>query len=294
MKLPYLSFNEWKKTRITLHLLLQIIGKLRRANTPRQNHWWHITHYVSTKGFSTHSIPLIDGINTFEIILNVHKKAVQLQNSKGEEKEILLKDGYTVSEFFKDIMKIMKEWGAQTNFINEPLDMNIDKTFEEITEYHHYDWDSIYKFWVMMLWSDGVLKEFSGKFNGKTSPVHLFWHHLDLAVSRFSSKTEPIMDAKARIIEKDAYSPEEISFGFWAGDDNIPYPAYYSYTAPSPIGLGREPLLPQSAFWMDTNGSPMAILKYQAIIQPEGRYIASLYMSPQMQNIAPKTAFSGN
>ena len=31
-----------------------------------------------------------------------------------------------------------------------------------------------------------VFEEFSGWFSGKTSPVHLFWHGLDLAVTRFS------------------------------------------------------------------------------------------------------------
>jgi hypothetical protein len=30
---------------------------------------------------------------------------------------------------------------------------------------------------------DQVFKEFAGRFNGKTSPVHLFWHSFDLAVT---------------------------------------------------------------------------------------------------------------
>ena len=31
--------------------------------------------------------------------------------------------------------------------------------------------------------TDGVFDEFAGWYSGKTSPVHLFWHSLDLAVS---------------------------------------------------------------------------------------------------------------
>ena len=266
MKLPYLQYASWKETRITLHLILQIIGKIRLKATPRKNHWWYVTQYVSTKGFSTHPIPLNDGINTFEIILNVHKKTVQLENSKGEAKEIPLKGGYSVSEFYRDIMKIMDEWGVDVKFVDKPLDMGIDKPFIDISEYHHYDWDSIYKFWQMMLWNDGVFKEFSGGFYGKTCPVHIYWHHLDLAVTRFSGKAAPPVDAQASILEKDAYSHEVISFGFWAGDDNMPEPAYYAYAAPSPPGLGMEPLQAENAFWIDANGSPMAILKYQDVV----------------------------
>ncbi|NOX87144.1 MAG: hypothetical protein GXO86_14505 [Chlorobi bacterium] len=267
MKLPYLPFDKWEKTRITLHLIFQIIGKIRLKATPRKNHWWYVTLYVSTKGFSTHPIPLPDGINTFEIIINVHKNAVQLQSSTGEEKEIPLRDGYTVSEFYRDILEILKEWGLHPKFINKPLDMGIDKSFDELTAYHHYDRDSIRQFWQMMLWNDGVLKEFSGRFYGKTCPVQIYWHHLDIAVTRFSGKYAPPMDPKTRLLEKDSYSHEVISFGFWAGDDNIPEPAYYAYTAPSPPHLDKEPLQPEQAFWTDANGSPMAILKYKELLK---------------------------
>ena len=189
MKLPYLAFEEWGKTRITLHLILQIIGKIRLKTTPRKNHWWYITQYVSVKGFSTHPIPLPDGINTFEIILNVHKKAVQLNCSTGEEIEIPLRDGYTISEFYQKIMGIINDWGLDPKFITKPFDMGIDQPFDKITEYHHYDWEAIHRFWQMMLWNDGVFKEFSGRFYGKTCPVHIYWHHLDLAVTRFSGRT---------------------------------------------------------------------------------------------------------
>jgi hypothetical protein len=274
MKLPYLAFDEWSKTRVTLHLILQIIGKIRLKSTPRKNHWWYITQYVTTKGFSTHSIPMADGINTFEIILNVHEKSVQLHSSTGEEKEILLTDGYTVSEFYQNIIGILNDWGIHPKFINKPLDMGIDKSFNELTEYHHYDWDSIHKFWQMMLWNDGVFKEFSGRFYGKTCPVQIYWHHMDLAVTRFSGKLAPKMDSKARVLEKDSYSHEVISFGFWAGDDNMPEPAYYAYAAPSPPNLNQEPLQPEQALWIEANGSPMAILKFKDLLNyPDPRKV---------------------
>lgn len=269
MKLPSLPYDSWTETRLTLHLILQIIGKIRLASTPRKNHWWYITEYISTKGFTTHTIPMNDGINTFEITLNIHSKCVQIESSKGESHELVLTDGFTVGQFYKEIMAIMDSWGLKLEFIPKPLDMIIETPFSEISDYHHYDWEAINKFWQMMLWNDGIFKEFSGRFYGKTCPVHIYWHHLDLTVTRFSGKSLPPMDVKARILEKDAYSHEVISFGFWAGDDNMREPAYYSYTYPSPNGLGDEKLEPNSAFWMEASGSPMAILKYNDICATE-------------------------
>ena len=73
------------------------------------------------------------------------------------------------------------------------------------------------------------------------------------------------MDTSARVLEKDTYSHEQISFGFWAGDKNVPEPMYYSYTYPSPKGIDEEILQPKEAKWQDSNGSPMALLNYEAV-----------------------------
>ena len=67
------------------------------------------------------------------------------------------------------------------------------------------------------------------------------------------------------MVEREAYSHEVISFGFWFGDDKVPAPAFYSYTAPEPAGLADEPLLPSSASWQEANGSHMALLMYEDV-----------------------------
>jgi hypothetical protein len=70
------------------------------------------------------------------------------------------------------------------------------------------------------------------------------------------------------MVEREAYSHEVISFGFWFGDDkegSVAAPAFYSYTAPEPAGLGDEPLQPEKAFWAEANGSHMALLLYDDV-----------------------------
>ena len=60
--------------------------------------------------------------------------------------------------------------------------------FPEDTEHAAWDHDAVGRFGHILDWSDTVLEEFSGWFNGKTSPVHFFWHGFDLAVTRFSGR----------------------------------------------------------------------------------------------------------
>lgn len=269
LALPQLPLKEWEKTKMTLHLILQIIGKVRLKMTPRKNHWWFITEYISSQGITTSAIPYNDGLDSFEITLNVRKRRVEVLTSTGEEKLIPLEDGLSVAQFYPRFIAALNELGIEPNILDKPFDLGIDTKFSEITEYHHFDWEYIEKFWKIMLWVDGVMNEFSGRFYGKTCPVQLYWHHMDLAVTRFSGKKGPTMDAGARISDKDAYSHEVISFGFWAGDDQVQEPAFYSYTYPSPEGIDKEKLEPASAAWVDSNGSPMAFLSFENLRKEE-------------------------
>jgi hypothetical protein len=52
-ELPELALEPWEPTKETLHLWVQIVGKVRLATTPLQNHWWNAPLYVDTRGLTT-------------------------------------------------------------------------------------------------------------------------------------------------------------------------------------------------------------------------------------------------
>ena len=63
--------------------------------------------------------------------------------------------------------------------------------------------------------------------------------------------------------DREAYSHEVISVGFWPGDDTFPEAAFYGYAYPEPEGLNEVALQPGEAFWAEKNGGALAILKYE-------------------------------
>ena len=71
LSLPPLPLEEWEQTKITLHLYLQILGKIQLALMPRKNHWWNITDLICPTGITTHDIPYQDEKETFQITLNI-------------------------------------------------------------------------------------------------------------------------------------------------------------------------------------------------------------------------------
>jgi hypothetical protein len=269
IELPKLPYAGNEQSKMTLHLYLQIIGKIRLKMAPRKNQWWYITEYVDTQGLTTGPIPYNSGMDTFSMTINIHRHQLEIKTSRGEEKSFELKTGLTVSDFYTRLMAILKDLEIKVAILDRPFDLKIDKRFAEITEYHHYDTTYTKNLWKILLWVDGVFREFSGRFYGKTCPVHLYWHSMDLAVTRFSGRQAPPMSKDARISDKDAYTHECISFGFWAGDENMQEAAFYSYTYPAPEGIDKQALQPLTAEWIDSNGSPMAILRYNDLVKDQ-------------------------
>ena len=54
---PSLPLAEWRETRDTLHMWLQMVGKTRLALAPRQNHWWNVVLYLTARGLTTSPMP---------------------------------------------------------------------------------------------------------------------------------------------------------------------------------------------------------------------------------------------
>ena len=110
-----------------------------------------------------------------------------------------------------------------------------------------------------------MLSRFASNFNGKASPIHLYWHSFDLAHARYSGRAAPV-PANADPVTAEAYSHEVIAVGFWPGDNlRTPYPAFYSYIAPEPDRLIGEALSPAAAEWQDTGSGSLAVLPYDAV-----------------------------
>jgi hypothetical protein len=245
--LPALPLDEWEETRWTLHLYLQIIGKIRLKLMPPQNHWWHVPLYVSSRGITTRPIPYKSG--AFEIELDCVDPAVRVSTSTGIGAQFYLQ-GQSVAQFNQKLFSTLDDLGVDVTIVGTPFGIPITTPFAEDNEHATYDPEYVQRWWQAMLAVYGVMSEFMGRFQGKTTPVHLFWHSFDLALTRFSGRRAPTREG-ADPVTMEAYSHEVISFGWWPGDADTRQPMFYSYTAPEPMGLAGRPLQPEGAFWLE-------------------------------------------
>jgi hypothetical protein len=259
MTLPQLHLDDWRATKDTLHLYSQILGKIRLATAAPRNHWWNAPLYVDVRGLTTRRLHHRD--TTFEITIDFVDHALIVRTADGRTKSFELASGVPVADLDARIHATLKELGIDVAIKEEPFGVPMITPFAQDVEHASWDREAIERFGRILDWSDSVLEEFSGWFNGKTSPVHLFWHSFDLAVTRFSGRPRAPIDADP--VTQEAYTHEVISFGYWPGDDNLGDAAYYSYTAPEPDGLRDQPL-PAGA-WTDSGTGSLAILPYEAV-----------------------------
>ena len=219
--------------------------------------------FRSPRGLTTRTIPYAGG--NFEIEFDFKDHELKMRASDGRSEDFALYDGLSVADFYASVFANLAKLGIKPEIKAVPYEAPSTTPFAEDHENKSYDKEYVERFHKILVAVDDIFEEFRGLFTGKSTPVHLFWHSFDLALTRFSGKPAPPVDG-ANMVTREAYSHEVISFGFWFGDDkpnSVAAPAFYSYTAPKPDGLENEPLRPDAAKWTPDGG--MALLMYDDV-----------------------------
>jgi hypothetical protein len=66
-------------------------------------------------------------------------------------------------------------------------------------------------------------------------------------VTRFSGRRAPAFEGTA--IDREAYSHEVSSAGWWPGDERLEHASFYSYAAPEPPGFAEAAITPPQAYY---------------------------------------------
>lgn len=246
---PALPLEEWKDTYDTLHRWTQIVGKIRLAAAPLENHWWNTTLYVNSRGLTTSAMHHDD--MTFQIDFDFIDHLLLLRTSEGSTKTIALHPR-SVADFYQETISVLGELGIYIPIWTTPVEVQDRTPFEEDDKHASYDPEYVQRFWRILSQASRVFTEFRSNFIGKVSPVHFFWGAFDLAVTRFSGRTAPPHPGAsnlARFVAVEAYTHEVSSCGFWPGGGHIDEPVFYAYAYPEPTGFKDFNIRPSEAFY---------------------------------------------
>jgi hypothetical protein len=245
---PILPLEAWKKTAAALHLWMQIVGKIRLAQTPWINHSWHVPLYVTARGMTTSPMP--HGSRTFQIHFDFIDHLLLIEAGNGATRQMALRPR-SVADFYLELTTILADMGLEVRINPMPCEIADCIPFDQDLDHRPYDPEYANRFWRVTAQTDRVFKIFRARFIGKCSPVHFFWGSFDLAVTRFSGRTAPQhpggVPHLADWVVREAYSREVSSCGFWPGGEPTPFPLFYSYAYPEPSGYASAAVRPQKA-----------------------------------------------
>ncbi|MBW4489745.1 MAG: hypothetical protein KME12_18335 [Trichocoleus desertorum ATA4-8-CV12] len=247
---PSLPVAAWQDTYATLHLWTQIVGKIRLTLTPKLNHWWHSTLYVTPRGLTTSAIPCQTRL--FQISFDFLDHNLLIETSDGMTRNIPLVSR-SVADFYQEIIGTLQELGIAVQIWTMPQEIADPIRFEQDHQHATYDPEYAQRLWQILVQTHRVMTVFRSHFIGKASPVHFFWGSFDLAVTRFSGRLAPEhpggVPHMADWVTREAYSHEVSSCGFWPGGGTVAEPIFYAYAYPGPEGFRDYVIQPVEAFY---------------------------------------------
>jgi len=256
---PSLPLDEWRDTYATLHMWMQIVGKVCLALTPPTNHFWNIAFQITPRGLTT---PLMAHRgHAFTMTFDFLAHQLIIYRSDGTTVTLGL-EPRSVADFYRLLMQTLEGLDLGVRIWPMPVEIPNPIRFDQDHEHRSYDAHAVNKLRQILVDIKPVLENFRSRFLGKSSPVHFFWGSFDVAVTRFSGR-RAAERTNADSITREAYSHEVISHGFWPGSGPIQEPAFYAYAAPEPDGLKTAGVRPAPAYY-STDLSEF-ILPYEAV-----------------------------
>ncbi|HZZ84822.1 MAG TPA: DUF5996 family protein [Anaeromyxobacteraceae bacterium] len=233
---PELHLVDWVETKETLHRFTQVVGKVRLALAPRQNHWWQVPLYLSARGLTTSPIP--DGGRVFEIAFDFLDHQLRIDSSDGARSAIVLRP-MAVADFHHELMALLRGMGVDVSIRTATCEIPGETLTLDVDRVHaSYDPEYAQRFFQALVSTSEVMARLRRGFLGKESPIHFFWGSFDLALTFFSGRAAPARPG-ADGVTREAYSHEVMSVGFWPGG-GAQDASFYAYASPEPPGFAEE------------------------------------------------------
>ena len=220
--------------------------------------------YLTARGLTTSLLPHPTG-PAFQIDLDLVDHQLIVDTVAGRRATLAL-EPRSVADFYVEVHRMLDELDVATSTWPVPVELPDAIPFLDDHQHASYDAAAVNRFWRALVSMGMVFKRFRAEFVGKSSPVHLFFGGMDLAVTRFSGRQAPpytgVVPNCGPHVMLEAYSHEVSSCGFWAGAPGEEG-TFYSYAYPEPDGFRSAEVQPSAARWDDELAE--FVLPYEAV-----------------------------
>src|SRR5579864_5909500 len=122
----------WRATLDTLHMKMQIVGKLRLALSSPEPEWAHVALYLTPRGLATG--PMSSSGLIFGVDLDLVAHQVSITTAIGETRQVALV-ARPVAAFYEEFMAALGALGIQVKFRPVPDEVSDPIPFAEDTKH---------------------------------------------------------------------------------------------------------------------------------------------------------------
>ncbi|MDR2869020.1 MAG: DUF5996 family protein [Deferribacteraceae bacterium] len=240
-----LKYSEWRETALTLHLILQMLGKVKLERMQPQPEWNHALLQLTPYGFTTGLIP--NGDKSFSISVSIRESRVITTGLDGYQSSFALDTYKSTDEYFAAFNRML-DLPCKTEINTMPQEMSVRTPFEKHTEPRVYSCEAAMDFFRMCVFAHNVEMKFTAGFRGKKILPTMFWGTFDVSSVLFSGKPAPFPGKG--VIEEAAFDEQMIEFGFWPGDNVVDEPSFFILPYPFiKADLSAAPIRPSKAWF---------------------------------------------
>jgi hypothetical protein len=256
--------GRWPATQDYLHLVVQMLGKLRLALAPALPEWFHTSLALGPRGLTTGILPSPTG--SLEARLDLLDAVIRVDASDRRTGTIKLDPARPIAEIWRDYMSVFRELGIVADLWDKPQERTDVTPFSEDDTARDYD-PALAAAWF------ALLTEVHGTFNSWRSPffgrsgVQFWWGGFDLTVVLFSGRPSTPRAGADYVMRYDL-DAEQLTIGFWPGDD-AREAMFFAYLVPEPAACAVYPLPVPSAAWAPAMGE--WVLPYAAVRESDNR-----------------------
>jgi len=243
---PDVNVAAWAPTKRTLHMVSQMLGKLRVALSPAQPEWMFTALHLTARGVTTGTMPWRDG--AVQATLDVFSSEVIVERSDGRTQRIALVPARTIAEIYAALRGALTALDVDVTLLPIPQEVADVTPFDTDRRPAAYDPAAVRRWFAAATATAGIFERWRAHFFGR-SGIQLWWGAFDVALLLFNGKhVEPPAD-RGYLMKYDL-DTELMNAGLYLGDDaNAPF--FYGYIYPQPARAAQLPIAPATAAWSD-------------------------------------------
>lgn len=237
--------SEWSDTKLTLHLVSQIMGKIKLALAPQEPQWAHVMLPIALNGFSTG--PLVQGETWLQIDVDVARSHITVRIG-ADTVVFALEAGKPISTYYEEIMGVLRANGVSLALNPKTQEMRELRYLDRDETPLAYDAVAAQRGIRLFQYAAREQLAFLAPLRCRKVKPGLFWGTFDVSSLIVYGKSEPFPEDK--VIEKAAFDEHMVEFGFWLGDETEDVPMFFILPYPFQYNeLGTERLKPQDAYY---------------------------------------------